>query len=164
MSNPAISIFFSYSHLDESLRDELAKHLKLLERQGAIATWHDRKITAGQEWANAIDHHLETAQIILLLVSVNFLASDYCYDLEMKRALERHETGAAKVIPIILKPVDWEFAPFGSCKHCRKMVNRLRNGKIKMRHLQVLRNHCGVLLRKCSDRTWFSLLQLRLLL
>ncbi|MBN8563467.1 MAG: SAVED domain-containing protein [Leptolyngbya sp. UWPOB_LEPTO1] len=113
MSNPAISIFFSYSHLDESLRDELAKHLKLLERQGAIATWHDRKITAGQEWANAIDHHLETAQIILLLVSVNFLASDYCYDLEMKRALERHETGAAKVIPIILKPVDWEFAPFG---------------------------------------------------
>ncbi|MGG6269687.1 SAVED domain-containing protein [Leptolyngbya sp. AN03gr2] len=112
MTSSAISIFFSYSHSDEPLRDELAKHLRLLERQGMIASWHDREITAGQEWASAIDHHLETAQIILLLVSVNFLASDYCYDLEMKRALERHETGSTRVIPIILKPVDWELAPF----------------------------------------------------
>ncbi|MCU0552555.1 MAG: SAVED domain-containing protein [Leptolyngbya sp. Prado105] len=113
MTNSAISVFFSYSHLDEPLRDELAKHLRLLERQAVIDSWHDRKITAGQEWVDVIDHHLETAQIILLLVSANFLDSDYCYDLEMKRALERHETGSARVIPIILKPVDWELAPFG---------------------------------------------------
>ncbi|MFN6564716.1 MAG: TIR domain-containing protein [Nostoc sp. ChiSLP01] len=112
MSNP-VKVFFSYSHKDEALRDELANHLTMMKRQGVIEAWHDRQITAGTEWANAIDDNLEVADIILLLVSANFLASDYCYDKEMTRAMERHETRQARVIPIILKPSDWNGAPFG---------------------------------------------------
>jgi hypothetical protein len=114
-ANPgAIAVFFSYSHKDEVLRDKLATHLKLLERQGVIQQWHDRQILAGTEWKGEIDGNLEAAQIILLLISADFLASDYCYDLEMGRALERHDAGAARVIPIVLRPVDnlWK-APFG---------------------------------------------------
>ncbi|MEH2162734.1 MAG: toll/interleukin-1 receptor domain-containing protein [Nostoc sp.] len=112
MSN-AVKVFFSYSHKDEVLRDELATHLSMMKRQGVIEAWHDREISAGSEWANAIDDNLEVADIILLLVSANFLASDYCYDKEMIRAMERHETREARVIPIILKPTDWNGAPFG---------------------------------------------------
>jgi TIR domain len=109
----AIEVFFSYAHKDEELRDELAKHLRLLERQGIIAGWHDRQILAGSAWADAIDTHLETAHIILLLVSADFLASNYCYDLEVQRAMTRHTAGEARVIPIILRAVDWHSAPFG---------------------------------------------------
>ncbi|MBW4577998.1 MAG: toll/interleukin-1 receptor domain-containing protein [Tildeniella nuda ZEHNDER 1965/U140] len=110
--NTAIEVFFSYSHRDETLRDELAKHLSILKRQGVITAWHDRQITAGSEWAGAIDDHLNSARVILLLISADFLASDYCWDIELRRAIERHEAGDACVIPIILKPVDWSGAPF----------------------------------------------------
>ena len=109
----AKSIFFSYSHKDETLRDELETHLKLLQRQGVISTWHDRKILPGSEWDHQIDRNLEAAKIILLLVSANLIASDYCWDIEVKRALERHAAGSAVVIPIMLRPCDWQAAPFG---------------------------------------------------
>lgn len=108
-----VEVFFSYSHRDEKLRDKLALHLAMLQRQGVIKAWHDRKISAGTEWAQAIDDNLNAADIILLLISDSFLASDYCYDIEMKRAMARHEAGEARVIPIILKPVDWSGAAFG---------------------------------------------------
>jgi hypothetical protein len=108
-----MEVFFSYAHEDEALRDKLAKHLKLLERQGVIKAWHDRDITAGEEWKEVIDNHLESANIILLLVSSDFLASDYCYDIELKRALERHESNQARVIPVILRSVDWHDSTFG---------------------------------------------------
>jgi adenylate cyclase len=111
-----IEIFFSYSHKDKRLRDELETQLSLLKRQGAITAWYDRKIGAGKEWANEIDTHLNSAQIILLLVSPDYLASDYCYDIEMKLALERHEAKEAYVIPVILRSVDWKEAPFGSLR------------------------------------------------
>lgn len=78
-----------------------------------IAGWHDRRIAAGTEWAGEIDKHLNSALIILLLISPDFLSSDYCYDLEMKRAMERHERGEARVVPVILRPVYWGDAPFG---------------------------------------------------
>src|SRR3954471_1709733 len=106
-----ISLFYSYSHKDEALRDELETHLSLLKRQGVIAGWHDRRIEAGTEWAGAIDKNLEEAGIILLLVSADFLASPYCWDVEVRRAMERHEAGTARVIPVILRPVDWHSAP-----------------------------------------------------
>lgn len=112
-SQGTVEIFFSYSHEDEELRDELAIHLKMLQRQGIISSWHDREISAGMEWADQIDQHMEKSQVILLLISANFLASDYCYDIELKRAMERHDSGEATVIPIILKPTDWESASFG---------------------------------------------------
>lgn len=107
------SVFFSYSHADESLRDQLEKQLSMLKRQGVIETWHDRRIGAGQEIALAIDEQINRDDIILLLVSPDFLASDYCYDIEMKRAMERHELGEAIVIPVILRACDWHHAPFG---------------------------------------------------
>ena len=84
---PPIEVFISYSHKDEVLREQLGTHLSLLRRRGVIDAWHDRRIGAGQEWAGAIDEHLNSAAVILLLISPDFLASDYCYDLEMTRAL-----------------------------------------------------------------------------
>ena len=108
----AIRLFYSYSHKDEELRKELEDHLSLLRRQGVISGWHDRMIGAGEEWKGQLDKNLEEAQIILLLISPSFLASDYCYDIETERALDRHDKGEAKVIPVLLRPVDWEGAPF----------------------------------------------------
>ena len=87
----AVEVFLSYSHKDDALRERLTISLKMLERQGIIETWHDRRITGGLEWKEAIDSHLGTSNLILLLISPDFLASDYCFDIEMKRALERHE-------------------------------------------------------------------------
>lgn len=108
-----VSLFFSYSHVDEPLRDQLEIQLAMLKRQGAITTWHDRRIGAGQNIDSAIDSRLDDATIILLLVSPDFLASDYCYDREMMRAMQRHEADEAIVIPVILRPCDWHHAPFG---------------------------------------------------
>ncbi|MCI0662643.1 MAG: toll/interleukin-1 receptor domain-containing protein [Acidobacteria bacterium] len=108
-----IEIFYSYSHEDEILRVKLEKHLSVLRRNGMIKGWHDRNISAGTEWKDSISEHLESARVILLLVSSDFLASDYCYDKEMMRAMERHEKGSARVIPVILRKCDWQDAPFG---------------------------------------------------
>ena len=107
-----VSVFISYSHKDQSLREELQKHLSILKRQGAIETWHDRQISAGSEWQGVIDEHLMSARLILLLVSPDFMASDYCYETEMERALQRHESGEATIVPIILRQVMWDAAPF----------------------------------------------------
>jgi predicted ATP-binding protein involved in virulence len=108
-----MEIFFAYARQDEALRNELAKHLIPLQREKIITAWHDREIPLGTEWQSEIDRHLETAQIILLLISADFLASNYCYDIELIRALQRHEKGEAKVIPIILRACDWTDTPIG---------------------------------------------------
>jgi hypothetical protein len=107
------TLFFSYSHKDEALRNELETHLALLKRQGVISSWHDRRITAGRDIHETIGEQLDTADVVLLLVSAHFLASDYCYEREMREALQRHEEGRAVVIPVILHPCDWHSAPFG---------------------------------------------------
>ncbi|WP_437305670.1 TIR domain-containing protein [Sorangium sp. So ce388] len=107
-----LRLFFSYSHKDEALRDELETHLALLKREGLLQSWHDRRIAAGDEWAGQIDRNLDEAEVILLLVSADFLASDYCFDNEMTRALARHDAGQACVIPVILRKTDWQSAPF----------------------------------------------------
>jgi hypothetical protein len=108
-----VEVFCSYAHEDEVWLRGVEKHLSLLKRQGRIALWHDRLITPGTDWAKTIDTHLETASIILLFISADFLASDYCYGIEMKRALERQEAGEAQVIPILVRSADWHSAPFG---------------------------------------------------
>lgn len=107
------TLFFSYSLVDERLRDQLETHLSALRRQGILSSWHDRRITAGEEFDEAISSHIDSADVILLLVSPDFIASDYCYEREMKRALEQHEHREAKVIPVILRPCDWHDLPFG---------------------------------------------------
>lgn len=106
-------IFISYSHKDEQYREELEKHLIMLRRSGLIETWTDRKVMPGQEWGKEIDAKLKAADIILLLVSSDFLASDYCFDVEVAQAMRQHEQGYSKVIPIILRPCDWHDTPFG---------------------------------------------------
>lgn len=106
-------VFFSYCHADEELRNQLEKQLAILKRQGVIETWHDRCIGAGEELDSAISAELESCNIILLLVSADFLNSDYCYDIEMTRAMERHAAGDAIVIPVILRSCLWTDAPFG---------------------------------------------------
>jgi hypothetical protein len=109
----AIDIFYSYAHKDKKLRERLDTHLALLKHEGLINQWHDRDISAGKLWAEEIDAHLKNARIILLLVSSDFNASDYCYGIEMQEAIKRQVAGEARVIPIILRPCDWETAPFG---------------------------------------------------
>ena len=109
---PDIDIFFSYSHLDEKLRDKLEKHLTSLKRNGMVRVWYDRRIGAGSDVGSTIDAHIQSADLILILVSVNFLASDYCFSNELTVAMDRHRQGKARVIPIILRPVDWRDAPF----------------------------------------------------
>ncbi len=105
------NLFYSYASADQHLVDRLMKHLAILKRQGLIREWHFREITAGKEWEKEIDSHLESAGIILLMVSADFLSSDYCYDIELKRAIERHKSGEAVVIPVILQPCDWQHPP-----------------------------------------------------
>ena len=108
-----VTIFFCYAREDEALLNKLKTHLRPLQRQGLIDVWYDRDISAGTEWEQEIREHLNTAQIVLLLVSPDFIDSEYCYSIEMKRALERHARGEAKVIPIILRPVYWYGEPLG---------------------------------------------------
>ena len=103
-----VKIFFCYAHEDEPLLNKLKAHLRPLQRQGLVEVWHDRDISAGADWEHEIIKHLNTADIILLLISPGFMDSDFCYGIEMKRAIERDEQGEAHVIPIILRPVYWQ--------------------------------------------------------
>jgi formylglycine-generating enzyme required for sulfatase activity len=103
-----IRVFYSYAREDQELRETLEKHLRPLKRRRIITDWHDRLITAGAEWAKEIDEHLESADLILLLISPDFMASDYCHDVELKRAMEKHEAREARIIPVILRPARWQ--------------------------------------------------------
>jgi TIR domain len=108
----ALEVFFSYAHADEEWKNRLIVSLSMLKRGNLISEWHDRNITPGAEWATEIDTHLLSAHIILLLVSPDFLASNYCWGIEVKTAMQRHDAREACVIPIIIRPADWKYAPF----------------------------------------------------
>ena len=110
----AVEVFYSYAHKDEKLRNALMEHLSTLRQQGYISEWYDRQIVAGTDWAQEIDTHLTSASLILLLISPSFITSDYCYGIEMQRALERHKARQACVVPIILRPTDLMGTPFAS--------------------------------------------------
>jgi hypothetical protein len=108
-----INVYFSYSHKDQRYRNQLETQMTLLKREGLISTWHGHKIGAGEEREITLSRYLNTAQIILLLVSSDFIVDDDLYELEVMRAMMRHNDGEACVIPIILRPCDWHKAPFG---------------------------------------------------
>jgi internalin A len=108
----AVEVFISFSHRDEALRAELDTHLKLLRRLSILDTWSDRCITAGDDWRGQIHDAMERANLILFLVSAEFIASDYCWDVEMKRALDRADQGEAVIVPIIARTCLWKEAPF----------------------------------------------------
>lgn len=101
-----VTLFYSYAHEDETLRDELRDHLMILERRGVIRSWHDRAIVAGHDWNSEIDQHLREAELVLLLLSKDFFASDYIMGAEVGLAMDRHGKGEAVVVPILLRPVD----------------------------------------------------------
>jgi hypothetical protein len=112
MADP-VRVFYSYSHEDEPMLGSLRTHLAMLRRRGLITEWVDRDIEAGSGWRDRIAQELEAADLVLLLVSADFVNSDFCYEQEMPRALERSDEGAAKVVAIVLRPVDgWEDSPF----------------------------------------------------
>jgi internalin A len=108
-----VHVFYSYSHRDERFRERLEAELRSLHREGAIREWHDRMLTPGDEWREAISKELERADVIILMVSPDFLASDFAYEEELMRAVERHERGEARVVPIILRPSRWHRSPIG---------------------------------------------------
>lgn len=105
-------LFYSYASADERYRQQLEAHLSTLRRARELETWSFRQIHAGDDWRSKIDKNLNSSSIILLLVSASFLNSDYCWDVEMKRALVRHDAGEATVVPVILRDCDWSIAPF----------------------------------------------------
>ena len=111
MNSEPVEIFFSYAREDEHIMNDVRRQFVIYERKGWIIKWYDRQIFPGQNWNNQIDEHLHKAQIILLFISPYFIESDYCYNLEMVTALDRHSTGKAVTIPIILHPCPWKESP-----------------------------------------------------
>ena len=109
---PPVSLFYSYAHEDRKLRAVLNKHLQILEREGMLTGWHDGDIGAGREWDPLIREQLARADVVLLLVSVHFIASSYCAEVEVAQAMARHAAGEARVIPVILGAVDWSRQPY----------------------------------------------------
>jgi hypothetical protein len=107
MTEEVVKIFYSYSREDLAMRNTLDDHLSALKNAKKIQTWHDLQLEAGTEWERDIQNQLNTADIILLLVSRSFMASKYCYSKELQVAIDRHNAGAARVIPVILRPCDW---------------------------------------------------------
>ncbi len=105
-ANPPVSLFYSYAHEDEALRDELRGHLKILERRGLLSSWHDREIKPGEDWHAKIDEQLQMADLVLLLVSKDFIESDYIFGNELTVAMQRHQAGFATVVPIIVRAID----------------------------------------------------------
>ena len=109
-----IPIFLSYVSIDDQWGHQLIINLSQLEREGLIKLWSESQILAGADRAQQINQAIHSAQIILLLISADFLASDICDLYEIKRALERHRRGEAHVIPIIVRPCDWQYSLFAS--------------------------------------------------
>ncbi len=148
-STEALDIFYSYASTpkDTELLEQLLIHLSYLKRQAKIAGWYKRDILAGTEWAREIDTHLNIARIVLLFISPDFMNSDYCYGIEMQRAMERHERQEARVIPILLRPVDWENAPFS------KLESLPSGGKpiTKWGNRDQVYSHIAIEIRKVVD-------------
>ncbi|MBK8278595.1 MAG: response regulator receiver protein [Nitrospira sp. UW-LDO-01] len=107
-----VDLFYSYAHEDNALRDELSGHLKIMERRGVIRPWHDRCLTPGEKWDGKIHESLQAADLVLLLISSDFISSDYIWSQELDVAMKRHERGEASVIPVLLRAVDIAGAPF----------------------------------------------------
>jgi TIR domain len=107
-----LKVFLSYAHEDEAMKTQLDKNLIMLKKSDKIEVWQDRAIMAGDVWDEKISNALTAADIILLLISVDFNNSQYIWNKELKVALERHENNDARVIPIILRTCEWSEMPY----------------------------------------------------
>ena len=106
-------VFISYSHADEKYREQLEKHLSTLKRNKIISVWHDRKILPGINWTEEIDENLPDSEIVLFLISSDFIASEYCYAIEMKTAIEQYKRNKSLIVPIIIRSCDWKDIEIG---------------------------------------------------
>lgn len=109
--NKKVKVFLSYSHVDEKYKEELDKHFAALKRSDKVETWNDRKLLPGCKLDDDIKKHLGEDDIIILLISSDFIASDYCYNIEMCKAIERSQNQECIVIPIIVRPCLWTETP-----------------------------------------------------
>lgn len=109
-----LDVFYCYAHEDQLFRDQLEQHLSNLKRFYHLRTWSAHQIAPGENWQSVLEEKLQTADLIFLLISPAFMASDYCYTKEMDHALARHNRGEARAIPILLRPVHWKNAPFST--------------------------------------------------
>lgn len=121
MDSTPVSVFYSYAHEDEQLLADLRGHLKILERRGVLAPWHDRQIVAGQDWGREISDNLRRAELILLLISKDFIDSDYIMGVELQAAMQQHAAQLSTVVPIMVRavsiePEDEELLPFMKCQ------------------------------------------------
>jgi TIR domain len=116
-------VFYSYCHEDAKLRKELGTHLAPLRHQRKIDEWHDREIKPGSEWQVEINAKLSSAHLILLLVSADFLASEYCFGVEVEQALARLKRNEVEVIPVLLRPCLWEDSRFSQLQIIPRDVN-----------------------------------------
>lgn len=111
-----LRLFVSYSHIDKVLKDRLVCHLRPLEHENLIEVWADHQISAGDDWDKEIAKKLSQADIVLTLVSIDFINSKYCYDIELEKALEKEAQGDTRVIPVILRSCLWTKSPLGRLK------------------------------------------------
>lgn len=112
-----VRVFISYSHDDDEYRKALHKHLSPLERMGKITVWTDREIPAGEDWGKQIHDRLDDCDIFIVLVSSSFIASHYCYDVELTDAINRHRAGSMKIIPVVVRNCIWNVTPLGAIQH-----------------------------------------------
>lgn len=112
MKKEKLNIFISFAREDEEMKAMLDKHLIMLKRSNKIDVWTDQAILAGAEWDASIHQAIENADIILLLVSVDFNNSKYIWEKELAYAIEAHEAGKARVIPVILRKCEWHDMPY----------------------------------------------------
>jgi hypothetical protein len=108
-----VLIFIAYSHADKKYLEGLTRHLSVLEREGLVRVWYDGCITAGENWDASIRRSLQEADVVLLLISAEFIASQYCYSVEMQAAIDRHKRREALVVPIIIRDSGWQELPIG---------------------------------------------------
>lgn len=108
------AVFVSYSRRDSDFFEELATHLKVLQRKGSIRLWHEGRIRAGHEWEQVIQLQIKQANIVILLVSADLLSSDFMWEQEFKEVLKRHQRGETVIIPIIVRPCAWSDSPIAS--------------------------------------------------
>jgi hypothetical protein len=111
---PILRGFISYCHADQQLVIQFKKSISMLEREMNIEFWYDRAMAPGDEWEKMIHNELNHADLVILVVTNDFLSSQPCYEIEMKRALERQAKGATVVVPIIFRACRWQGAPFAA--------------------------------------------------
>jgi internalin A len=109
----SLSLFISYSHKDNRFRDQLRGALTAYERKGEINSWDDTEIVPGQKWEPEILGKLERADIVVLLLSNDFIKSNYCYQVEMDRARERDATGECAIVPIVVRACRYDKLELG---------------------------------------------------